>query len=198
MFGQHAHCRALGKRRCFARTQRVGGIKKKLLTFLALLLLVVGLLPLIVAKTPLRNVLLSSALPRDSIRVTIGDASLNWFGSPSLSTVEVKDAAGDTLLAAESIKIDRTPLYLAMNSHELGTIQIVRPVIHVKVRPDGPQQQKTVRKLNRLQRNRPRSFSNLSKQRSWPTISPLVANGGCKMLTHNTIHKTRLASGSVL
>src|SRR3954471_4494569 len=132
MFGQHSHSRPLGKRRSFARTRRAGGIKAKLVTLLALVLVVVGVLPFIVAKTPLGNVLLSSALPRDSVRVTIGDASLNWFGSPSLSTVEVKDTAGETLLAAESIKINRTPLRLAMNSHDLGNIQIVRQVIHVK------------------------------------------------------------------
>src|SRR6266436_10040367 len=110
MFGQHAHRRPLGKRRCFARTRRAGGIKAKLVAFLVLLLIVVGVLPIIVAKTPLRNVLLSSALPRNSVHVTIGDASLNWFSSPSLSTVEVKDTAGDSLLAAESIRIDRSPL----------------------------------------------------------------------------------------
>jgi hypothetical protein len=147
MFGQHAHSRPLGKRRSFARATRAGGIKAKLLTFLVLVLIVVGVLPIIVAKTPLRGVLLSSVLPRDSVHVTIGDASLNWFGSPSLSTVEVKDAAGDSLLAAESIKIDRSPLRLAMNSHDLGTIQIVRPVIHVKVRPDGSNLEDVLQKL---------------------------------------------------
>jgi hypothetical protein len=114
---------------------------------LVLLLIVVGLLPIIVAKTPLRHVLLSWALPRDTVQVTIGDASLNWFSGPSLSTVVVKDAAGDSLLAAESIRIDRTPLYLAMNSHDLGTIQIVRPVIHLKVRPDGSNLEDVLKKL---------------------------------------------------
>ncbi len=126
---------------------RAGGLRAKLLTLLALLLIVVGILPIIVAKTPLRNMLLSWVLPRDSVRVTTGDASLNWFGSPSLSTVEVKDTAGDTLLAAESIKIDHTPLYLAMNSNNLGTIQIVRPVIRVKVRPDGSNLEDALQKL---------------------------------------------------
>src|SRR5882757_2947994 len=148
MFGQHANSRLLGKRRRYcARTIRAGGIKAKLLTFLVLVMIVVGVLPIIVAKTPLRNVLLSSALPRDSVHVTIGDASLNWFGSPSLSTVEVKDSAGDSLLTAESIKIDRTPLRLAMNSHDLGTIQVVRPVIRVKVRPDGSNLEDALQKL---------------------------------------------------
>ncbi len=105
------------------------------------------MLPIIVAKTPLRHMLLSRLIPSDTVRVNIGDASLNWFGAPSLSNVDVKDASDDTLLAAESIRIDRTPLNLALNSHDLGTIQIVRPVIHVKVRPDGSNLEDTIRKL---------------------------------------------------
>src|SRR4051794_10249110 len=34
-----------------------------------------------------------------------------------------------------------------MNSHELGTIQIVRPVIHLKVRPDGSNLEDVLNKL---------------------------------------------------
>src|SRR5215211_3998147 len=104
MFGQHANSRLLGKRRRFcARSIRAGGIKAKFLVFLTLLIIVVGLLPIIVAKTTLRNILVTLAIPRDSVKVTIGDASLNWFSNLSLSAIEVKDPSGDTLLTAESI-----------------------------------------------------------------------------------------------
>src|SRR5262245_4329018 len=148
MFGQHAPTCLAGKRRRFrARMRRAGGFRAKLITLVALLLIVIGVLPIIVAKTPLRNVLVSSVLPKDSVHVTIGDASLNWFGSPSLSAVDVKDTAGDSLLAAESIRVDRTPLHLALNSHDLGTIQIVRPVIRLKVRPDGSNLEDALQKL---------------------------------------------------
>src|SRR5215831_9362546 len=102
MFGQHARTCLVGKRRRYcARTRRAGGFRAKLVTLFVILLVVVGVLPIIVAKTPLRNVLLSSVLPKDSVHVTIGDASLNWFGSPSVSAIDVKDAAGESLLAAE-------------------------------------------------------------------------------------------------
>jgi len=209
MFGQHAHSRLLGKRRrSCARSRRAGGIKAKLLTFLALLLILAGVLPIIVAKTPLRGVLLSSALPRDSVSVTIGDASLSWFSSPSLSTVEVKDTAGDALLVAESIKIDRTPLSLALNSHNLGTIQVVRPVIHVKVRPDGsnledvlqklvPSAPENAPKVESSAKKQRRSYFNSSKQRFLPTTSPLVANGACRTSTHSTIRTATQISASV-
>src|SRR5262249_33939222 len=114
-----------------------GGVRRKLLTFLVLIILIVGLLPIIVAKTYLRNVILSRILPSDAVRVTIGDASLSWISNPSGTNIEVKNAADETLLTAESIVVDRTPLKLALNSRDLGTIRIVHPTIYLKVRPDG-------------------------------------------------------------
>jgi hypothetical protein len=128
---------------------RAGGVRRKLLTLLALLAIVIGVLPVIVAKTALRHVLLSMAIPKDTIQITIGDASLNWIGAPSMSKVEVKDTAGNTLLVAESIHIDRSPLSLAMNSRELGTTKIIRPTVHLKVRPDGSDLQDVIKKLTR-------------------------------------------------
>src|SRR5262245_1854589 len=130
-----------------ARKLRAGGIRRKLLTLLVLLVVVVGVLPMIVAKTPLRHFLLSMALPNDAIRVTIGDASLSWIGNPSLSGVEIKDSTGDSLLAAEAIRINRTPLNLALNTNDLGTIEIVRPFIHIKARPDGSNIEDAINKL---------------------------------------------------
>lgn len=148
MFGRHAESAlALNRRRIAARSIRAGSIRRKLLKLLVLLVIVIGVLPIIVAKTPLRHVLLSLALPGDAVNVTIGDASLNWIGTPSLSAVDVRDASGDTLLAAESIRIDRTPLNLAMNANDLGTIEIVRPTIRLKVRPDGSNLEDAINKL---------------------------------------------------
>lgn len=148
MFGRPAGSGLVSnRRRRFANSLRAAGIRRKLLAFLLLLVVAVALLPIIVAKTPLRNVLLSMALPKDTVSVTIGDASLSWITSPSLSNVVVKDTAGDTLLAAESIRIDRTPVSLAMNSRELGTMQIIRPTVHLKVRPDGSNLEDMIQKL---------------------------------------------------
>src|SRR5438093_168160 len=130
MFGRPAGSGLVfNRRRRFVNSLRAAGIRRKLLALLVLLVIGVALLPIIVAKTPLRNSLISMALPKDTLRVSIGDASLSWIGTPSLSNVEVKDAAGETLLVAESIRIDRTLLKLAMNSHDLGTLQVVRPTV---------------------------------------------------------------------
>jgi hypothetical protein len=50
----------LGKRRRYRAPMRAGGIKAKLLTFSRCVLIVIGVLPIIVAKTPLAT----AALPQ--------------------------------------------------------------------------------------------------------------------------------------
>ena len=72
----------------------------------------IAALPTIVAKTPLRNMLLAYALPPGSVRVTVADASLGWFSPPALSGIDVRDAAGQPLATIESIRTNRSPLAL--------------------------------------------------------------------------------------
>jgi len=82
MFGRAAGSALVSsRRRRFVVRLRAGGVRRKLLTLLVLLAIVIGVLPVIVAKTALRHVLLSMAIPKDTIQITIGDASLNWIGA---------------------------------------------------------------------------------------------------------------------
>lgn len=121
-----------------SRTQaRAGGIKRKLLIFFALLAIVIALLPTIIAKTPLRNSLLSAAIPGNSIHASIGGASLSWISGPALSGIQLNDSAGNTLLTADAITLDRTPLKLLTNFHDCGVISINRPQVFLKLRPNG-------------------------------------------------------------
>jgi hypothetical protein len=106
-----------------------------------------ALLPTIIAKTPLRDIVLSAAVPDDVLRVSVRDASLSWLSKPSLSGFEVKDAAGNLLLAAEKIALDRRPIELLMSSQDYGVIQVDRPKLHVQFRPDGSNLEDIVQKL---------------------------------------------------
>jgi translocation and assembly module TamB len=104
-------------------------------------------LPLIVAKTPLRNMALSAAVPSKALKVTAADASLNWISGPSLSGIEVKDDAGNVLLVAQSISINRPPGSLMLNPRDLGEIQIVMPTVYVKLCRDGSNLEDVLNKL---------------------------------------------------
>ena len=83
-------------------------------------MVVVALLPTIVAKTPLRNVVLSASLPTNELRVSVGKASLSWYQPPSIEQVQVWDAAGEPLLTADAIRIDRAPGNLLLDSRNSG------------------------------------------------------------------------------
>ncbi|MCC7475974.1 MAG: hypothetical protein IT425_11300, partial [Pirellulales bacterium] len=116
---------------------RTGGIRRKLLVLLVLTVVLIAVLPTIIAKTPLRNLVLNQAVPTRSLRISVGEASLGWFSGPSLGHVQLTDPAGVSLLTAESIRLDRAPLSLALNSHDLGQLRIDQPQLFLKVRPDG-------------------------------------------------------------
>lgn len=116
---------------------RAGGTRRRLVAILALMILAIAVLPLIVAKSPLRNSLIAMALPDGQLQVEVGDASLGWFSGPSLAQVVVRDADGQLLLTAENIALDRSPGSLFLNPRQMGTIAIVRPTLYVAIRPDG-------------------------------------------------------------
>ena len=123
-----------------------------LLLFVAV---VVALLPTIVAKTPLRNTLIAAAVPSGTVSVTVADASLGWFTAPSLGGVEVRDAAGQPLVTVESIRLNRAPLALVANSHDLGEIEIVRPTVYLAMRPDGTNLEDAIAAFMKLQTPKP-------------------------------------------
>jgi len=131
----------------FERSPRAGGARWRLLMLLALVLALVALLPMIIAKTPLLNVVLSAAVPGNSVRIRARDASLSWIRGPSLSGIVVTDVAGAEVLAAEQISIDRAPLHLLLNPRELGVIEVIRPTLQVKIRPDGSNLEDLVQQL---------------------------------------------------
>jgi hypothetical protein len=127
------------------QAKRQPGKRGKLLVLLMLAAIIVGLLPKIVAKTPLLNAALAATMPTNQLRMAAGGASLGWFTAPSLSHVTLRDAAGDTLFTAESIRIDRTPANLILNSRDLGAVEVVRPAIYLKLRGDGSNLEDAIR-----------------------------------------------------
>lgn len=126
---------------------RAGGVRRRLLIFLVLVLALVAFLPLIVAQTPLLNFVLSAVVPGNCLRISVREASLSWIRGPSLSGIVVTDSAGAEVLTAEQVRSDRAPLHLIFNRRELGILELTRPTLHVKVRPDGSNLEDIVQQL---------------------------------------------------
>ncbi|HYO25299.1 MAG TPA: hypothetical protein VEQ85_10135, partial [Lacipirellulaceae bacterium] len=93
--------------------------------------------PTIVGKTPLRNLLLSSALPPAAARLSSADASFSWVAGQSLTGVTLTDASGAPIATIESATIDRSLVALAANNRHLGKIVVTRPVLNLQTHPGG-------------------------------------------------------------
>lgn len=129
-------------------TKRSGNGVRRFFVLLILLALVVFFLPTIVAKTSLRNYLLTFVVPDDAARITCLNASLGWWSAPVVRGVDVRDAAGQSVLTASVIKMDRTIWELVQDSGQLGSIAVESPAVYVRVRPDGSNLEDIIARLS--------------------------------------------------
>lgn len=110
---------------------------RRLMLLGILLVGLVGLLPMIVSKSPLRNTLLNWQMPVGGWRIDSSDATLSWWGSQSLADVSIFDPVGQPLVKLESLTLDRSLLALSIPSNHLGKIKLVRPVVFVATSSEG-------------------------------------------------------------
>jgi len=111
-------------------------LKRRLIFLLLLFVATAAAAPMIVANTPLLN-LLVKAVPVADWRIQCKQASLSWTGRQTLTDVSIVDAAGNPLLTGETLLLERSLLSLAANQNELGKLTIIRPVVSLVTRADG-------------------------------------------------------------
>ena len=92
-----------------------------------LLLIVVFFLPTIVAKTPLKNMVLSRATADLNGNLTVNAMSLGWFSNIELEGVTLTDTDGNVVLTADSIETDRTLFGLYRDQSNIGTLTLNEP-----------------------------------------------------------------------
>ena len=97
---------------------------------LGILLVGVYFAPFIVANTPLGQAALASVLKLDGT-ISLGSASLGWFSSVVVENLEIRDAAGDTLLKVDSLRTDKPLIGLLLDTSDLGQVRVERPAVHV-------------------------------------------------------------------
>lgn len=129
------------------RRRRRPSWRRRFLLFVALVVGVAIALPTILAKTPLRNVLLSSAFPAGAGQLAATDGAFSWIGGQSLAGVTLVDPQGKPLAQIESATIDRSLVALAANARHLGKIVVTRPVIYLETRTDGSNLEDLVARL---------------------------------------------------
>lgn len=110
---------------------------RRVLIGLGIVVLLVILAPLIIAKTPLRQQIVSWAAPDLKAEVEIGSANLWWFSPIVMNDLVVKDETGQKVVSAGEISVEKTLLSLILDTSDIGKIRVVDPEVHVALREDG-------------------------------------------------------------
>ena len=100
------------------------------------LVLLVGLLPTIIAHTPLMGYFVRRAANLDGT-ITFQSATIGWFSSASVSGIQICDGQGETVLEADRLACDRSLLKLVFNSSNVGTLRIEKPRLNARLASDG-------------------------------------------------------------
>lgn len=101
------------------------------------LLVLLWLLPVLIAHSPLLNWIVGMATSDLRGEVRIGSASLGWFSPIRLENVEVRAEDGETLAVVPRVSGDRALLKILWDFSRLGRFQVEGPEVTLAVRPDG-------------------------------------------------------------
>ena len=100
------------------------------------LVVFVGLLPTIIAHTPLMAFFVRRAAMLDGT-VKFQSASIGWFSATSLTGIAIADSQGETVLEADSLTCDRSLWKLIFHSANLGTVKVEKPRLTARLGRDG-------------------------------------------------------------
>ncbi len=99
------------------------------IAMLVLLAIAVYFAPTFIARTPLRNSLLASALKLDGT-ITLGATSLGWFSGVVVNDIEIRDANGDLAVQVAQLRTTKPLVGLLLDFGDVGLVEIDRPTVH--------------------------------------------------------------------
>jgi hypothetical protein len=102
-----------------------------------LLVSTLAILPQILLHCTLRNRLLGSVFPDETLSIQAGAASGGWFTPLSFHDVRLNDRKSDFDFSAERVQLDRGLWRLLLNRRELGTVKVTRSHVTLRSGEDG-------------------------------------------------------------
>jgi hypothetical protein len=118
-------------------TSRSTWFLQRLVVMAILLAVAVWFAPPIIASTSLWKTALAYAQPALAGKIEIERLSLGWLAPIELTGVVVRDAQGEPLAEAKSLRSEKTLFDLAKNPRSLGKFFLQEPHAKVVVRTDG-------------------------------------------------------------
>ena len=108
---------------------------RRIVVLSILLLILAFVLPTIIAKTPLKNMLLSRATADLNGSLAVDRMALGWFSNVELDGVTLTDEEGNVVLTADKIETDRSLIGLLRDSTNLGNLTINEPKATIVCEP---------------------------------------------------------------
>ncbi|MAT13871.1 MAG: hypothetical protein CMJ46_01215 [Planctomyces sp.] len=93
--------------------------------------------PMIIANTDLRNPVLTRLISGFDQKLDVKFASLDWMSPVVMHEVTVSDKADQPIVTIRELRTHQTLFGLVFQSSDLGTIELMSPVVKVKLRKDG-------------------------------------------------------------
>lgn len=94
---------------------------------LVVLVALIGLLPTIVANSPLRDSLVNHALDDDDLSASTGAASFGWLSPMSLTQLGITRGNGTLKVDVDRVEVEKPLLSLLLSLPAIGTVRIDRP-----------------------------------------------------------------------
>ena len=111
-----------------ARTSR-----RRWLTLAVLFVIGVACLPHVIARTSLRDKILSALIGDSDLAVSSNGASFGWLSPLTIEQFELRSSQGDVAISIASIEAGRSWFSLWVGQEELGTILVTSPRVELVV-----------------------------------------------------------------
>ena len=98
-----------------------------------LVVLLIVLVPLIVAKTSLRDRVINAILASPSVQASSHSASFGWFSPLSIRGLQLNSTNKRIDIRVDDITAERSPLKLLASSPDLGTIRVNKPHVRLEL-----------------------------------------------------------------
>ena len=120
---------------------RLGWFLSRLMMLGVLLAVLVFFAPTIIAQAGLWPWILAKAKGNQPYQITTATPQLSWWSPVVIPALEVKDANGELVIAAERVATEKSLISLALNPNQPGLIELTRPRVKVTLaaKPTAPQ-----------------------------------------------------------
>lgn len=110
-----------------------GPALRMLLKVLATVFVIALLLPILLGKTSLRDMVLNSLVDSDKLTLQSSDASLGYFSPTSVSGLKLQTVNRDSTVSFQQIAADRSWFSMLLSRPDLGNFRFVKPDVEINV-----------------------------------------------------------------